>query len=398
MKILVVCQHYYPEQFRITDICERLAADGDDVTVLTGLPNYPIGRVPKEYKLGRKRREIINGVNVRRCVVVGRYGGTIKLALNYLSFMISASLKALFIKKDFDLIYVYQLSPVLMALPGILMKKRTKKPLYLYCLDLWPESIKNIISSEKNLIFRFMRKLSRHIYSQCDKISVTSEPFISYLNIVHGIQREKINYIPQHAESELLSMDLVSSNDVVQFVYMGNIGNAQDIECILSAAERIKDECRFNINLIGAGSFLEKSKEIARQKGLDGIVVFHGRHPIEKMPDFYRLADACLITLKAKSLIGLTMPAKLQGYMAAGKPIIGAIEGAAKKIINESGCGVCVGAGDSEGLSQAMKHFIEFPNMYNKCGGNGRDYFRRYFTKETFMEKFRFTINEITKG
>ena len=124
MKILVVCQHYYPEQFRITDICERLAADGDDVTVLTGLPNYPIGRVPKEYKLGRKRREIINGVNVRRCVVVGRYGGTIKLALNYLSFMIFASIKALFIKKDFDLIYVYQLSPVLMALPGILMKKR----------------------------------------------------------------------------------------------------------------------------------------------------------------------------------------------------------------------------------------------------------------------------------
>jgi len=396
MKILVVCQYYYPEQFRINDICEQLVRDGHSITVLTGLPNYPMGKIPAEYRRGRKRKENINGVRILRSLEIGRRNGLVGMALNYFSYMISASIKALLLKKDFDIIFVYQLSPITMTLPGVIMKKRSKKPLYLYCCDIWPESIKNVISNENNLIYKTAKKISRYLYSQCDAITVTSQPFIEYFNKEHFIAKERLSYIPQHAEDIYLQMDFNAVDDITDFVFMGNIGIAQDIECILNAAEMIRLEPDFKIHFVGDGSYMEKSKELVKSKGLDNIIVFHGRHPLEKMPDFYKLADACLLTLKAENLIGLTIPSKLQGYMAAGKTVIGAINGAAQRVIKESQCGICVKASDAEALAEAMKDFINNPDKYKDCGEKGRKYFREHFTKDIFMEKLEEKISSLT--
>jgi len=398
MKILVVCQYYYPEQFRINDICEQLVQDGHSVTVLTGLPNYPMGKIPSEYRWGRKREEIINGVKVLRSFEIGRKSGVVGMALNYVSYMLSASIKALFLKKDFDIIFVYQLSPVTMALPGIILKKRSSNPLYLYCCDIWPESMKNILPDEGSFIFKIVKRFSRYLYSQCDAITVTSKLFIKYFNQEHSILSERISYIPQHAEDIYLQMDFSPVDDITDFVFMGNIGIAQDIECILDAAEMIKHIPKFKIHFVGDGSYLEKSKIIAKNKGLDDIVVFHGRHPLEKMPDFYKLADACLLTLKAENFIGLTMPSKLQGYMAAGKPVIGAINGAAQEVIKESQCGLCVNASDSNALAKAMRDFIENPDKYKDCGEKGREYFKQHFTKDIFMKKLENELNRLVEG
>lgn len=397
MKILVVCQYYYPEQFRINDICEQLVKGGNSVTVLTGLPNYPKGKIPKEYRWGRKRKEVINGVKVLRSFEIGRKSGVMGMALNYGSYMLSASFKALFMKEDFDIIFVYQLSPVTMALPGIIMKKRSNNPLYLYCCDIWPESIKNILSDEKSFIYRLVKRLSKYIYSQCDGITVTSKPFVKYFNEEHLIPIEKISYIPQHAEDIYLQMDFSAIDDITDFVFMGNIGIAQDIDCILDAAEAIKHIPKFKIHFVGDGSYLEKSKELVKEKGLGNIVVFHGRHPLEKMPDFYKMADACLLTLKAENLVGLTMPSKLQGYIAAGKAVIGAINGAAQDVIKESKCGLCVNASDSKALAEAMQDFIENPNKYKDCGSNGREYFNKHFTKKIFMEKLESELYKLSE-
>lgn len=398
MKILAVCQYYYPEQFRINDICEQLVQDGHSVTVLTGLPNYPMGKIPKEYRWGRKRKEVINGVKVLRCFEIGRKSGAVGMALNYASYMLAASVKALFLKKEFDIIFVYQLSPVTMALPGVVMKKRSNNPLYLYCCDIWPESLKNILSDEGSFIYRIVKKFSSYLYSSCDVITVTSQPFIEYFNQVHSIPIEKISYIPQHAEDIYLQMDFSSVNDVTNFVFMGNMGIAQDIACILDAAEKIKYIPKFKIHFVGDGSYLETSKNLVQQKGLDDIVFFHGRHPLEKMTDFYILADACLITLKAENLIGLTMPSKLQGYMAAGKPVIGAINGAAQEVINESKCGMCVNASDSKALAETMRNFIENPDKYKDCGEKGREYFKKHFTKDIFMKELENELNRLVEG
>lgn len=398
MKILVVCQYYYPEQFRINDICEQLVQDGHEVTVLTGLPNYPTGKIPGEYRWGRKRKEVVNGVNVIRCFEIGRKSGVFRLALNYASYMLSASIKALFLKKEFDIIFVYQLSPITMALPGIVMKKRSRKPLYLYCCDIWPESIKNLVPDEDSLFYKIVKKLSGYLYSRCDAISVTSQPFVEYFNKEHTIPIKRISYIPQHAEDIYLKMDLSPGDNITDFVFMGNIGIAQDIECILDAAEKIKHIPNFKIHFVGDGSYLTVSKTLVQQKGLNDIVIFHGRHPLEKMTDFYRLADACLITLKADNLIGLTMPSKLQGYMAAGKPVIGAINGAAQEVIKESQCGLCVNASDSCALAEAMKDFIEEPDKYKDSGERGRDYFNKHFTKDIFMKKLKDELRRLAGG
>ena len=398
MKLLVVCQYYYPEQFRINDICEQLVQDGHTVTVLTGLPNYPVGKIPNNYRWGRKRKEVINGVNVVRSFEIGRKSGVIGMAMNYASYMISASIKALFLKKDFDIIFVYQLSPVTMALPGVVMKKLCKKPLYLYCCDIWPESMKIIISDDGRFIYKLVKKFSRYLYSKCDAITVTSQPFIKYFNKEHSIPTEKISYIPQHAEDIYTKMDFSPSDDITDFVFMGNMGIAQDIECILEAAEEIKNIPKFKIHFVGDGSFLEKSKTFVQAKGLNDIVVFHGRYPLEKMADFYKLADACLLTLKAENLIGLTMPSKLQGYMAAGKPVVAAINGAAQEIIKQSECGICVNASNSKELAEAMKDFIESPCKYKDCGENGRRYFEKHFTKHIFMEKLEEELNRLVEG
>ncbi|MEG0076103.1 MAG: glycosyltransferase, partial [Eubacterium sp.] len=142
---------------------------------------------------------------------------------------------------------------------------------------------------------------------------------------------------------------------------------------------------------------LEMCKQRIKEKRLEEKFVIHGRHPVEKMPDFYRLADACLLTLKCDNFVGMTMPAKLQSYMAAGKPVIGAINGAAQAVIKESQCGLCVNASDDRALSEIMKAFIEQPDQYKECGINGRNYFKKYFTKEIHMNQLEDLLNNLVK-
>ncbi len=392
--IMFVSQHYYPENFKVTDICEELVKEGKEVTILTGLPNYPTGRIPKEYRWFKKRKENINGVKVIRASLIRRKKGAIGLSINYLSFMITSSFKSLFINKNFDVIVVYQLSPITMAIPGVILKKLTNKPLYLYCCDIWPESAKNMIKNEKGIAFKILFKLSKYIYSQCDKISVTSKPFVSYFTDVHGINKNKISYIPQHSDDINLGKGKTKDSNI-NFVFMGNIGIAQDIETILKACEKIKNVENFKVHFVGEGSYLERAKEITKEKKLNDIVIFHGRHPSEKMIDFYNLADACLLTLNSKNLVGLTMPGKLQGYMAAGKPVIGAINGAAQEVIKEARCGLCANSGDYKKLAAYMKDFILKPEKYKECGLNGRKYYEDHFTKDQFMLKLNKELDSL---
>ena len=395
MKILVVCQYYYPEQFRINDICEQLVVEGHFVTVLTGLPNYPKGEIPNDYKWGKRRKEVVNGVNVIRSFVVARGNSALRLGLNYISYMLSATLKILFMKKNFDLIFVYQLSPVTMAFPAVILKKITKTPLYLYSCDIWPESMKNIISDECNIVYKLVKRFSTYLYSECDGIGITSKPFFQYFNKFHSIPMDKISYIPQHAEETYLTIKEPEDNGVVDFMFMGNIGIVQDIDCILDAVKELNGRLNFKVHFVGDGSYLENSKLIVEERGLSDRVIFHGRHPLNTMPEFYSLADACLLTLKTDSLVGLTMPSKLQGYMAAGRPVIGAINGSAQEIINESKCGTCVNASDSKSLANVMKDFIENQDYYKDCGKNGRKYFMKNFTKEIYLKKLIREFNNL---
>lgn len=396
MKILTFCQYYYPENFQITPICEQLVSDGHDVTVVTGLPNYPTGVIPEEYKKGH-RDEVINGVRVIRCHEIGRKKGALRLALNYFSYVHSSSRMVEKLSGDYDVIFVYQLSPVLMALPALKYKKKHNIPLFLYCCDIWPESMKVYVHSEKNIAFRWAKKISKKIYMSADKIACQSTSFLPYLMTTHNILPDKMIYIPAFADETYLTQDFTTEGDMVDFVFLGNLGIAQNLLSVLQAIEKIKEIPGFKVHFVGDGSMLSEMKSFVKEHKLDKVVSFYGRRPVEEMPKFYKLADACLVSLKADTQIGLTLPTKVQGYMAAGKPIIGMIDGSAQEVIIESGCGICVRANDVDALAAGMRDFIEHKDKYNDCGNTAREYFKNNFRKLIFIRKLEEEFERLVK-
>lgn len=400
MRILVVSQYYYPENFRINDICEALVDRGHKVTVLTGLPNYPSGIIPKEYRHGKKRKEVINGVNIIRVFEIARGKNGIQRILNYLSFMVCGQIKAKsFDVNAFDIIYGYAPSPIMQMMAALEYKKRSNKKILFYCCDIWPEALKGSIS-ENSMSFKWAKRVSKKVYDECDLTQVTSRPFIDYIHSEHNIPLNKLVYLPQHAEDDYLSMDFTAEdNGCIDFLFAGNVGTVQDMDCIISASVLLKDLNNWKIHIVGDGSYLETVKKLVKNNNLEDKYVFHGRYPLKEMPKFYKIADACLLTLKCDTAVGLTMPSKLQGYMAAGKTVIGAINGAAKEVIEESGCGICVNSSDSKALAEAMRKFIHNPEQYKDCGNKGREYFMTHFTKKIFMDSLESTlINMAEKG
>lgn len=199
MKILIVSQFYFPEPFqKIKDLAESLTQKGHEVTVLTGVPNYPTGYIYQDYRDGKNRLEVVSGVEIVRAPLIPRKRTKVGLALNYLSWTLSASFKVLFLKKKFDVVMCYQTSPVLMLLPAWLAKLKNRCKLFGYVLDLWPVSMLTLLKTETDFLYVLMGGVSRFLYKKCDLIAVTSKPFIDYLSQTHGLDSSKIRYLPQH--------------------------------------------------------------------------------------------------------------------------------------------------------------------------------------------------------
>ncbi len=385
MKLLVVCQYFYPEQFKINDICFELVKRGYDVTVLTGLPNYPSGIIPKDYRWFKRRSENINGVNIIRTSLIGRGQGKIRLALNYVSFAVSSSIRALFMKKDFDLVLVYQLSPITMALPALLLKRLTGKPLLLYCHDLWPESIVAAGLKTEGLVYTTLLGLSRYIYIRADKLAISSKLFEKYFEEVIGIKGD-IQYLPVYAESLFENIKARGTKgNVINLVFAGNIGEMQSVETIIKAANELNDLDNIKWHIVGDGSNRINCEELAVKCRLNNVI-FYGQRPIEDMPDFYSMADAFLVTLKANKEISYTLPNKVQSYMAAGKPIIGAIDGETRLVIEEAGCGLCCEAEDYIALAELVRGFAFNVEDHKAMGENAHKYYQEHFDKIIFMK------------
>ncbi len=395
MKILVVSQHYYPENFRITDICEELVKRGHRVDVICGLPNYPEGIVLKEYKNKKNWEQEINGVKIHRCYEYGRGNNKIKLFLNYYSVCLSMKRKAKKMKEKYDLVLINQLSPVMVSWAGIAYAKKNKVPCLLYCYDLWPDSLAAGGINKGNLIFKYFYKISNKCYSNVDKILVTSKSFIKYFENYHNINLSKIEYLPQYCEDlfELVNIGnkKLATNSKFNYVFAGNIGKMQSVETIIKAASLIKNE-DITIHIVGDGSNLETCKNIAKSMDLKNVI-FYGRKPLEDMPKFYALADAMIVTLSKNDIISKTLPGKVQSYMCASKPIVGCIDGEAQIIINEAQCGLCC---DSENSEMLANLFIEMSKRdLNEMGKNAKKYYDNNFNKNLFFEKLERLISKV---
>lgn len=388
MKIQIVSEYFYPDNFRINDITQELVRKGNRVKVLTGLPDYATGYIPKEYRGFKKRKEIIFGAEIMRVSMTARRKGIIHRILNYGTFLLTSTLHALFSRKpDCDVIFVYETSPVFQALPAIVWKKRTGKKLVLYCLDIWPESIKAWGVGENNPVFKLVKAFSGWLYRQCDVVAITSAPFRDYLVKVCGVDNNKIAYLPQHAEDDYIHIACqYEENNCVDFLFAGNIGAVQNVDVILQATAYIATDRPFKVHIVGDGSELNYCKRSAEELALGEKVVFHGRHPLSAMKEFYKMADCFVLTLRGGDFIGMTLPAKAQGYLCAGKPLVAAIDGAGYDMIKEADCGEAVCAGNAIDLATAMTKIIDEHEIYRKKGYNGRRFYEKNYTKEIYIK------------
>lgn len=388
-KILVICQYYKPEPFRISDICEEMVKRGHEVHVVTGYPNYPEGILYDGYGKGQHIDEIVNGVKIHRCYTVPRGRGTVRRMENYYSYSIASTAYVLSNKcvasdgSNFDIVFCNQLSPIMMAHAAIAYKRKYKVPAVMYCLDLWPESLIAGGITRKSLIYKYYHGVSRYIYRAMDKILVTSRMFTDYLHKEFEIDKRKIEYLPQYAEEIFEPIPLKKENGIFDFLFAGNIGEIQSVDTIINAAKLLaREPVRFHI--VGGGTALNRLRKMA--KGMDNVF-FYGRRPLEEMPLFYEKADAMLVTLKADPILSLTLPGKIQSYMAVGRPVIGAIDGEANTIIKEAGCGLCGKAEQVDALADNIKKFITENEKRNKYGLAARKFYKEHFEQAMFMNK-----------
>ena len=393
MKILVVCQHYYPEPFRLPDICETLARRGHDVTVVTGTPNYPEGEIYAGYEKGARADETLNGVRVHRCPLIPRKTGTLYRVLNYYSFVLSSQWYLCRCKESFDVVFVNQLSPVMMAQAGLSWAIRHSKKCVLYCLDQWPESLLAGGIRKDSLVYKIFLKVSRNIYRRADDLLVSSRGFVNYFRQVLKLEDKRIRYLPQYAEDMFDELPAAAEKKAgVDFMFAGNVGALQSVETIVEAAKLLKDNTQIRIHIVGGGIALEHCKELAA--GL-GNITFHGRHDVTEMPSFYAMADAMLITMKDDPVLSATLPGKVQTYMAAGKPVVGAIGGETARVVNEEAqCGMCCTPENAQELAQIMLRIAQDDELRGRFSENARRYYQQYFRKEQFFDMLETVLRE----
>lgn len=387
MNILVICQHYFPEPFRISDICEELVRRGNKVTVVTGTPNYPMGEIYPGYENGQRADEIINGVRVIRCKIHPRKTGAIHRLWNYYSYPRASTRAVKRLKDNFDVVFIYQLSPVMMAKAGIRYAKKHHIKSVLYCLDLWPASI-SAGGVNGGVIYKWFDRESRKVYRAVDKILVSSKSFSGYFAEKFGIN--DTTYLPQYAEERFTPDECRKKPDgFVDLMFAGNVGAAQSVDTIVRAAALCRDIPNLRWHVVGDGIALDECKKLAEE--LSAPVIFHGRQPSSEMPRYYAMADAMLVTMKKDPVISLTLPGKVQSYMAAGKPIIGAIDGEARRVIDESMSGMCTNSENVEGLVACVMDFIHADR--NGFIENSTNYYGKNYKKDGFILKLQKILN-----
>ena len=394
MKILVVSQYYYPEPFRINEICSALASRGHEVTVVTCNPNYPDGEIYKGY-VNKEQEETINGVRVVRAKARPRKTGFVNLALNYLSAYFAIKRRLASLTESFDVVYTYQLSPITSSWPAVRYAKKHKIPCELYCLDLWPESIVNYIG-ERNPIFSLVKRLSRAVYRGATEISVTSPSFIDYINGVCDGDCGEINFRPQHS-NDVGMVARQSEAEFLNVMFLGNVGLSQNLELTVKAISFLHKDAKVRFHIVGSGSDLETVKTLTKELEIEDRVIFYGRQPKDKMPEFYKFADVCLVSLKKEGAVSLTIPGKLQEYMSAGKAVLGSIDGDASYVINDAQCGLCSPAENLDGLVKNLTYMIEHKTELQSWGKNARAYYDEHFTLSKHIDALEADLKKLVE-
>ena len=382
MKILIVTQYYFPESFKSNDLSFELQKRGHEVTVLTGLPNYPEGKMFEGYGIFKNRTQEINGVKVIRSLLLLRgKGGGIRLFLNYFSFAFFASIKAFFLSfsNKFDAVIVHEPSTITQFYPALLLKKLQKVPVYFWVMDLWPESLEILGGVKNKFVLNLFTKMVTNFYENSEKILITSKGFKKSI-LEKGNFKNKLEYFPNWAEDSISQGDvnypIPNLPEGFKVMFAGNVGEAQDMEAVMNSALYLKNHSKIKLIIVGDGRKMSFVQEFIQQNNLQETVITVGQFPLDAMASFFAKADMMLVSLRDDAIFNITVPAKTQAYMSASKPIIAMLNGEGAEIIEEANCGVSVPAGDSKKLAEIIVKMSELdPEVLKNMGENSRNFF-----------------------
>ncbi|MHC1734656.1 MAG: glycosyltransferase family 4 protein [Erysipelotrichaceae bacterium] len=393
--ILVVSQYYEPEQFRINDLCRQWVQRGYEVTVVTGIPNYPQGSFYPGYGLFKRRREKIDGVMIHRLPILARGRSKISLALNYLSFVISGFFFSNFTRIDADSVYIFEVSPMTQALVGVWYARRRRIPCSIYVTDLWPENVQYVLNLRNHWVLQEIGKMVDYVYKHCDQIFTSSRSFVEAIQS-RGVALKKLEYWPQYAESynkpymrDASKTPNMPIDGKLNLVFAGNIGVAQGLDLLIDVAKELRDDgVRVRFNLVGDGRYKNTLRKNIIDNGLDDIFNFIDRQPADLIPQFLANADAALILLSKNPVFAMTLPSKLQSCLACGVPILACADGEVRQVIQEAKAGLCSEAGNASAFGKAIKEFSLMDEIDRfQMGKNALDYSEKHFSQETLLKR-----------
>lgn len=388
--ILVVSQYFYPETFRINDICKEWVKQGYKVTVLTGIPNYPMGKIFDGYGLFKNNHEIWNGIEIFRIPLIPRGTNSIGMIMNYISFMINGIVVGGLKNIKADYVFSFEVSPMTQVLVGISFSKHLHIPHYLYVQDLWPENVMTVTGISNPLIIKPINKMVDYIYKNTDQIFATSPSFVDAIcNRKINVPKEKVHYWPQYAEEIFVPQDkikssLIPDDDSFKIIFTGNIGTAQGLEILPSTAKLLKED-NVKFVIVGDGRYLEEFTDSIKKMSVEDKFVMIPRQPIENIPELLCSCDAAFVSFSNDQLWAKTIPAKLQSYMACAMPIIASAQGETERIIKEAQCGICCEIGNTFELSSQIKKMMNQNLLEMKQ--NSRDYFEKNFDKKKLLKE-----------
>lgn len=406
-RILVVCQHFWPESFRINDLCDGFIESGLEVDVLCGQPNYPKGEWYDGYGPFRNRRQTHRGVNIHRAFEIRRGNNSnLRICLNYLSFTLSSLFHVPgLLKNQYDKIFIYELSPVYMAWAGILIGHLKKTEIITCVMDLWPENLYSVIPFKNRLIRNILMRSSTWVYRKSDKLVCLTDSEVELLKERTGKPKEAFCVVPQSCE-KIYETPIYDETIIKRFtgkfniVFAGNINPAQDFPTMLDAAEKLYRE-NYPIHWIILGDGMSR-KEVEREvykRGLADVFSFEGFLPVADVPKYTPIAS-CLIACLVKSpLVGCAVAAKVFSYIASGRPIVLAMDGEAGRLINENGCGFACASGDAVALAECIKQVYELTDEERELmGKRARElHFTRFERNMNFKKLLRFMFDEEIK-
>lgn len=391
--ILVVSQYFYPEQFRVNDICQEWIKRGYKITVVTGIPNYPQGEFYDGYGYNQKRTENWEGIDIIRLPIKPRKTGAVNLAMNYISFVIEGYKWVRKTNIKADEVFIYEVSPMTQALVGVWYAKKHDVKCNLYVTDLWPENVAIVLGIHNKVFLGLIGAMVDYIYKRCDYIFTSSMSFIDKIS-ERGISKDKIIFWPQYAEEFYKKVNRgkileIPDDGIMNLTFAGNLGTAQGLDVLVDTAKLLKNEnILVRFNMIGNGRYEDELKKHIKDADVGEYFNFIPRQAAERIPEYFAWSDAALITLSKSEVYSMTIPAKTQSCLACGMPVLVSADGEVQEVIKKAECGFYSDSGDSTGLAVNIKKLLALDETEKKqLSENALNYYKSHFDKTMLMDE-----------